>query len=323
MKLLITDAASWLESSRKSIVDRTTGRIYNIIGSYKKGQISLDESRQSMDMVLGYIIDFLRDRAICLDMDDSFSIKDLIKLEKGIASHRVVYEVDLEDQIRGIRIFRDEIWNLIASKLENQMVEARQFLVLEKRINAFINYMTARIATSYNRSMSDIISSQQSDLMKWEEVLKSAHNIELKIPCSGQFVAIVRLQAEAIARRLGFSEEEIQDIKVAVGEACDNAIEHGYSQQGVDIHYHLSPRELQIEVIDYGPGFNPSGRGEEPPDLFSERGRGIFLMKTLMDRAELYSKPGEGTMIILVRNRSVPGLLLESPRLPENQPAGA
>ena len=276
-----------------------------------------------MDTILGYIIDFLRDRAICLELDDSFTLNDLVKFENGIASRRVVYEVELEDLIRAIRIFRDEIWNLIASKLDDQMVEARQFLMLEKRVNVFINYMITRIATSYNSSMSEIINSQQSDLMKWEEVLKSAHNIELKIPCSGQFVAIVRLQAEAIGRRLGFTEEEIQDIKVAVGEACDNAIEHGVSKKGVDIHYHLSPDELRIEVIDYGPGFFPAGRGEEPPDLLAERGRGIFLMKALMDRAELYSKPGEGTMIILTMKRSTSGTLLDIPELPQEQPAGA
>jgi serine/threonine-protein kinase RsbW len=308
-KLLLLDAADWLENNKMGIVDGASRKIFNIVKSYKNGSIPMDESKETMRVVLGYIIDFLRENALSIenDKDGSFSTNGLVKLEDGIASRRVVYEVDLEDLMRGIRIFRDEIWNLIASNMDDRAVPASEFLRLERRVNVFINFMTARIASSYNRRMTDIIRSQQSDLRKWEEVVKSAQSIELKIPCSGQFVAIVRQQAEAIARRLIYSEDEIHDIKAAVGEACDNAIEHGVSEKGVDVHYHLSPEELQIEVIDYGRGFEPKGMGEEPPDLFSERGRGIFLMKALMDRAELFSKPGKGTMIVLAKKRSHPG----------------
>lgn len=299
------DAADWLENNKTTLVDKASKKIFNIIKSYKNGRMPIDESKETMKVVLGYIIDFLRDKAVNLDSDNGLSVGEMVKFEDGIASKRVVYEVELEDLIRGIRIFRDEIWSLIASNLKNENVPAGDFLKLEKRINVFVNYMIARIASKYNKSMAEIIRSQQSDLMKWEQVLRSAHSIELKIPCNGQFVAIVRLQAEAVARRLDYSEDEIQDIKVAVGEACDNAIEHGISEKGVDVHYHLFPEELRIEIIDYGQGFNPTGKGNEPPDLFSERGRGIFLMKSLMDRAELYSKSGEGTMIILAKKRAL------------------
>jgi serine/threonine-protein kinase RsbW len=301
--LLLHDVADWLENNKDNIVEKVNSRIYDTIGSYRKGHLPREESVKTMVLTLSFIIDFLRDKQVSIESETSNFMGDLIKFEDGIASQRAIYEIELEDLMHGIRIFREEVWNLIASAVGDRCVNAQEFIQLEKRINLFINYMTTRIASSYNKTMEEIIGNQESALRKWEEVIKSASSIELKIPCQGEFAAIVRLQAEAIARRLDYPEEEIQDIKVAVGEACDNAIEHGVSPKGIDVHYHLSPEEMQVEIIDYGPGFDPSGKGEEPPDLFAERGRGIFLIKSLMDRTEIYSKPGEGTMIILAKKR--------------------
>lgn len=263
----------------------------------------MEESIKTMDITLGYIIDFLRDKEISPNLENGLITADIIKFEDGIASRRAVYEIELVDLLRGIKIFRDEVWSLIASRLEDKTIEAVEFLRLEKRINTFMNYMMLRVSESYMRNLGEVLQSQETALMRWEEVVKSASNIELKIPCRPEFAGIVRMQAEAIARRLHYNEEEVQDIKTAVGEACDNSIEHGMSQNGVDVHYHLSMDELQIEVIDYGRGFDSTGKGDEPPDPFAERGRGLFLMKYLMDRVEIYSKAGEGTMMVLAKNR--------------------
>lgn len=304
--LLLTEVADWLEENRDALVKKVSKKIYNIIKSYRKSNITVDESVKTMDITLGYIIDFLRNKELSPALESDLVNANLVKFEEGIAYRRVVYEIRLVDLLRGIKIFRDEIWSLIATKMRNSTpIDSASFFRLEKRINALVNYMIIKVSDSYIENLNNIIQSQEISLKRWEEVVKSASNIELKIPCQNEFASIVRMQAVAIARRIDYNEEEIQDIKTAVGEACDNAIEHGKSDKGVDIHYHLFPDELRIEVIDYGPGFDPAGKGEEPPDVFSERGRGIFLMKYLMDRVEIYSKPGDGTMMILAIKRSV------------------
>ncbi|MCE1246173.1 MAG: ATP-binding protein [Firmicutes bacterium] len=297
------DVSGWLEENREHLVKKVNKKIYNIIPSYRRGSMPMEESIKTMDITLGYIIDFLRDKEISPNLENGLITADIIKFEDGIASRRAVYEIELVDLLRGIKIFRDEVWSLIASRLEDKTIEAVEFLRLEKRINTFMNYMMLRVSESYMRNLGEVLQSQETALMRWEEVVKSASNIELKIPCRPEFAGIVRMQAEAIARRLHYNEEEVQDIKTAVGEACDNSIEHGMSQNGVDVHYHLSMDELQIEVIDYGRGFDSTGKGDEPPDPFAERGRGLFLMKYLMDRVEIYSKAGEGTMMVLAKNR--------------------
>jgi serine/threonine-protein kinase RsbW len=301
--LLQLDVAGWLEENREQLVKKVNKMIYNIISSYRKGSMPIEESIKTMNITLGYIIDFLRDIEISPNLENGLIQADIIKFEDGIASRRAIYEIELVDLLRGIKIFRDEIWSLISGKLEGKTIDAGEFLRLEKRINTFVNYMMLRVAESYMKTLREVLQSQETALMRWEEVVKSASNIELKIPCRPEFAAIVRMQAEAIARRLHYDEEEVQDIKTAVGEACDNSIEHGLSPNGVDVHYHLSMDELQIEVIDYGSGFDSTGKGNEPPDPFAERGRGLFLMKYLMDRVEIYSKSGEGTMMVLAKNR--------------------
>lgn len=301
--LLLIEAADWLEQERDNLVKTVSRKIYNIIKSYRSSNMPAEESIKTMEITLGYIIDFLRSREFSLNLDNGLVNSGLIKFEEGIAYRRVVYEIKLVDLLRGIKIFRDELWSMLAKKMGSRMVSSVDFLKLEKRINSLINYVIISVSNSYIDAISEFIQSQETALKRWEEVVKSASNIELKVPCRNEFAVIVRMQAEAIARRARFDEEEIQDIKTAVGEACDNAIEHGVSEKGVDVHYHLSLEELTIEITDYGPGFEPSGRGDEPPDPFAERGRGIFLMKYLMDRAEIYSKPGEGTMTVLSKKR--------------------
>ncbi len=133
--------------------------------------------------------------------------------------------------------------------------------------------------------------------------MKSATRIDLKIPCRSEFALIARIQAEALARRCNCGEEEVQDIKCAVGEAVDNAIEHGCTTSGIDLYYHLDREHLVMEIQDYGPGFDPEGLGEEPPEPMEEGGRGIFLMRQLMDDVKIFSKKGYGTRVVLARKR--------------------
>ncbi|MCD4785574.1 MAG: ATP-binding protein [Candidatus Eremiobacteraeota bacterium] len=296
-------AADWLEEGRDQLVEKSAKKIYNIIKPYRKRGMPIAESRKTMDITLGYIIDFLRNKEFSLGKDNGFLTVDLIKFEDGITSRRVVFEIKLRDLLRGIKIFRDEIWIYLSSKMSDEKIRASSFFQLEKRINTFVNYIMIQIADSYIKNLNMVIKSQEDALQGWEEVVKSASNIDLKVPCRNEFAVIVRMQAEAIARRVHYSEEEVQDIKTAVGEACDNAIEHGKSEKGIDVHYHLTMEELRIEISDYGPGFDSTGMGEEPPDPFAERGRGVFLMKALMDKVEIYSKPGEGSMVIVSKKR--------------------
>jgi len=143
----------------------------------------------------------------------------------------------------------------------------------------------------------------EEEIKTFETLADTTRGIELKIPCMSEFVVTARAQAELIARRMNFKTEKIQDIKSAVGEACDNAIEHGRSHRGVDIRYRIEGPNLVIEVEDYGQGFEIDHVNEELPSPFMEGGRGLYLIRNLVDGAEIISEIGKGTKVLMEISR--------------------
>ncbi len=118
---------------------------------------------------------------------------------------------------------------------------------------------------------------------------------ELQIPPRPEYIAIVRLVVSSLAlARRAVAEERIDDLKLAVSEACTNAIEAHASIQSrapVIIRVTEAQERLEVEIADRGPGFLPDALPSHPPvtdpaRLNFERGLGIPLIKTLVDAAE-------------------------------------
>ncbi|MCA9797057.1 MAG: ATP-binding protein, partial [Candidatus Eremiobacteraeota bacterium] len=295
-------AASVLKENEDVLSQRVSDRCFAELDSYRNQHMPREESFGTVKRLLEHIVRKLHAIEEGDVSADAQALHDeLVHLEEGIAARRVRMAIEFEDLIKGLHIMRQEVWNGLARVFDD--ATAGQIFGLERRINDVFDEFFIGLASSYLKTQKELVRRHESSLAKWEEVVKSASQIRLKIPCREEFAATVRLQAEAIARRVWFTEEEIYDIITAVGEVCDNAIEHGTSEMGIDVQYFMTPTEFRVEVQDYGSGFDPSGRGEEPPDLFSERGRGIFLMKHLMDRLEIDSESGQGTRVIIAKSR--------------------
>lgn len=127
--------------------------------------------------------------------------------------------------------------------------------------------------------------------------------VTIQLPSKAEYVSIARLTASVIANNSGFDFEDIEDIKVAVGEACNNAVLHSGSQnETFEIVFHVNQNQLSIEIKDQGNGFEIKDYHE--PDLENPQvgGLGIFIMKSLMDEVELISEPNKGTAIKLIKN---------------------
>jgi serine/threonine-protein kinase RsbW len=81
-------------------------------------------------------------------------------------------------------------------------------------------------------------------------------DIVLTIPAEAQYVGVVRLTVSGIANRLGFHYDDIEDIKLAVAEACTNAVDHAYKElecQGrVMVTFRIFGDRLEIRVKDEG-----------------------------------------------------------------------
>ncbi|MCA1703875.1 MAG: SpoIIE family protein phosphatase, partial [Actinobacteria bacterium] len=99
--------------------------------------------------------------------------------------------------------------------------------------------------------------------------------------------------------------EVSQEVLLAVGEAAANACRHGRRPQGrseIRLRCSRSGPQVAVTIADDGPGFDiDSVEVDDLPDRFATRGRGLFLMKTLMDDVDVDSS-GEGTTVTLCRS---------------------
>lgn len=128
--------------------------------------------------------------------------------------------------------------------------------------------------------------------------------IELCIPSKPEYVGVVRLTLAAIASRIGFDIEKIEDMKVAVAEACTNAITHGCGCNGegnYNIDFVLTEEKIIISVYDNGVGCQLDSIEEPDLNIPKEGGLGIFIIKSLMDDVEIESEKGKGMMIKMIK----------------------
>src|SRR5690554_3908037 len=83
--------------------------------------------------------------------------------------------------------------------------------------------------------------------------------IEMKVPAKPEYVGVIRLTVSGLANRLGFSYEEIEDLKVAISEAVTNAVKHAYKENEtgeVTVGFGLYEDRLEIMIADYGGSFD-------------------------------------------------------------------
>lgn len=124
----------------------------------------------------------------------------------------------------------------------------------------------------------------------------------ISLPSKPEYVSVARMTSSVIANKIGFNIEDIEDIKVAVGEACNNAVLHGCEcNSSFNVKFTISNDNIIIEVEDNGKGFDVDSCPS--PDICNpkEGGLGIFIIKSLMDKVEVESSPEKGTVIRMAK----------------------
>ena len=123
--------------------------------------------------------------------------------------------------------------------------------------------------------------------------------LTLNVPGKAEYVGTVRIAVAHIASRAGFDIEAIDDIKVAVSEACTNIILHAHENTAYnyDVQVELDEKDLTITVEDGGAGFGVEDYVPPIPGESRGSGLGIFIIKALMDEVDICSEPGAGTRI--------------------------
>ncbi len=135
-----------------------------------------------------------------------------------------------------------------------------------------------------------------------------APRIDLEIPARPEYIGLVRLVVSSLAAsRRVLADDRIDDLKLAVSEACTNAIE-AHADVSLDervvVRWCEAADRLEVHIDDRGPGFDPHQLPQHPPvtdpdRLNFERGLGIPLIRTLVDQVSFVSLDG-GTSVQLV-----------------------
>jgi serine/threonine-protein kinase RsbW len=117
--------------------------------------------------------------------------------------------------------------------------------------------------------------------------------------------------ATAMAEFMKMSPDRIDEVRMAVVEACINAFEHSHSpDRKVYMTFEVlgdeEPENLRITVRDTGVGFSPGGI-EEPQiedklKATRKRGWGLKIIRGLMDQVEIRSG-ADGTTVIMSKAR--------------------
>lgn len=127
--------------------------------------------------------------------------------------------------------------------------------------------------------------------------------VELVLPAKASYVALARTLLQDTARHSGFNGDQAAEMAVALSEAFTNVITHARTPW-ITIRYAVAPLGFTIEVRDDGEGFDTAVL-EHPYDPVAESGRGMHLIRSLMDEVECQSSSA-GTVVRMTRLKEVP-----------------
>lgn len=107
--------------------------------------------------------------------------------------------------------------------------------------------------------------------------------VQLRLPRDASYVPLTRNVANCLLEDMGVPDEALGDIQVALSEACANVVRHAAGVFDYSVTLAIKPEgSCEIEVVDLGAGFDlPAVAGGLDAD--AEAGRGLFLMRELVD----------------------------------------
>ena len=129
-------------------------------------------------------------------------------------------------------------------------------------------------------------------------------DIRLTLPARPENVAVVRHVLGGLADALRLPDAVVDDMRLAVTEACTNVVRHAYVDEGtIDVVVRPNGNALEIVVSDTGRGIGPSPDTDGP-------GLGLPLIAALTDSLEVEGRRGSGSRLVMrfLRRRTAPAL---------------
>jgi serine/threonine-protein kinase RsbW len=115
--------------------------------------------------------------------------------------------------------------------------------------------------------------------------------VQLDIPAQPAFVGVARSVVTTVATTVeGIDDDRLDDLRLAVSEACTNAVEDDASGRRVVVRCTLDDVELTVRIEDEGDAFAEAS--------IAERGFGLQLITALVDSVD-FAREGSGSAVIM------------------------
>jgi anti-sigma regulatory factor (Ser/Thr protein kinase) len=107
-------------------------------------------------------------------------------------------------------------------------------------------------------------------------------------------VALIRRVLDALAESVPLPRRSLEDMRLAVTEACTNVVRHAYGDGDGPLEVVIRPRDTTVDVVvsDRGRGLYPRTDSDGP-------GLGLSLISALTERFEVEQPPGAGTRLLM------------------------
>jgi len=132
--------------------------------------------------------------------------------------------------------------------------------------------------------------------------------VRLSFPAKPDYLLLARLALAGLARTLPVGQEELADLKLAVTEACGNAVRHAYGGEegAVGVQFLVGDGRLEMIVEDEGTGIEvplPEALVElEPPEAPLEGGMGMAIIRAIVDELVVREgDAGKGTVVHMTK----------------------
>jgi serine/threonine-protein kinase RsbW len=117
----------------------------------------------------------------------------------------------------------------------------------------------------------------------------------------------LRFDLRLVLQRRGVPPAVVRDVVLATQEACNNAVQHGGDEYGVEVCVTVHERVVIVEVSDRGPGFDMERvKAGWPPRAHRRGGRGLFLISRMSDSLEVVRRD-RGTLVRITKSLATAG----------------
>jgi serine/threonine-protein kinase RsbW len=134
--------------------------------------------------------------------------------------------------------------------------------------------------------------------------MAEAYPFSLTIPSELRLLPVARLFVEAVCQAGGLDPVAINAVVLAVNEATSNVIRHAHRDRPatpLQVQCRLLSDGIEVELLDQGPAFDLTTVPHLDPGEVRVGGRGVYLMRQLMDELTCEHRPQGGNILRMVK----------------------